>query len=228
MIIDCISDLHGHLPQLPGGDLLIVAGDMTARDEPNQHEDVIEWLLKQSYKRKVVIAGNHDNHIQRNDLPVYDDGIDYLCDSGTEFCGKDSLGNPLTIKIWGSPWSSQFPGINPHCCAFTRPFMSSLKDRWDLIPNDTDILITHNPPYGVLDQIKTDYGASVGCKDLLEASENRIRPRLHVFGHIHENGGKKIVYKRPGHGQENNTIYVNASYVNEYYKPVNKPVRIIL
>lgn len=103
--------------------------------------------------------------------------------------------------------------------------MASLKDRLDLIPDDVDILITHCPPYGILDQIATD---SVGDIDLRRALEERIKPRLHVFGHIHEHGGKQIVFKRPGFGTENNTICVNASYVNDRYRPVNKPVRVVL
>lgn len=219
MIIDCVSDLHGYLPELPGGDLLIVAGDLTGRDTKAEYVRFTEWYLDQKYRKKVLIAGNHDNCIQSGDYYFNHEWLGYLCDSGTEFEG---------LKIWGSPWTSQFPGINPHCCAFTEPFMTSLKHHWDKIPNDIDILVTHSPPFGVMDQVKTEYCASVGDKHLLEASENRVRPRLHVFGHIHENGGKKIVYKRPGFGEENNTIFVNASIVDERYRNVNKPVRIIL
>lgn len=221
--IDCISDLHGCKPALHGGDLLIVAGDLTARDTEYQHDDFFVWLNDQAYKKKIFIAGNHDNYLQRNNekfikaLNKLD--LEYLCDSGTEFEG---------LKIWGSPWTSQFPGINPHCCAFTRPFMESLKDRWDMIPDDVDILITHCPPYGILDQIATDYGVSVGDKDLRYALENRLNPKLHVFGHIYENGGNQVYLKKPGYGTENNILCVNASVVNERYRLTNKAVSIIL
>lgn len=219
--VTLISDLHGFFPKLPGGDLLIVAGDLTSSDKLPQYEAFMRWMNEQDYNKKIVIAGNHDHLAEREGPQLFKwiQSFDYLCDSGTEFEG---------LKIWGSPWTSRFPGINPRCCAFTRPFMSSLKDRWDLIPNDTDILVTHSPPFGVMDQVATEYRASVGDKDLLEASENRVRPRIHVFGHIHENGGKKLVYKRPSFGDENNTIYVNASHVDEHYRPVNKPIEITL
>lgn len=221
--IDCISDLHGCKPALHGGDLLIVAGDLTARDTEYQHDDFFVWLNDQAYKKKIFIAGNHDNYLQRNNekfikaLNKLD--LEYLCDSGTEFEG---------LKIWGSPWTSQFPGINPHCCAFTYPFMKSMEDRWNLIPDDVDILITHSPPFGILDQIETEYGAHVGDKDLREVLNNRLKPKLHVFGHIHENGGKQVILKKPGYGTENNITCVNASVVDERYRHVNKPTRIIL
>jgi len=224
MIIDCISDLHGHFPKLEGGDLLIIAGDLTATDTVQESISFQIWLHDQNYKKKILIAGNHDNRIAGFPFSAmsrhYQEmGETYLCDSGTEFEG---------FKIWGSPWTTQFPGINPKCCAFTRPFMSSLQDRWELIPDDVDILITHTPPYSILDKVATEFGASVGDQDLLKELDSRIKPKLHVFGHIHENGGKQMIFKRLGYGIENNTICVNASIVNEYYKPVNDPIRITL
>lgn len=220
MIIDLVSDLHGYFPELEGGDLLIIAGDLTANDSVSGFLKFYEWINSQNYEKKVVIAGNHDNRLQNEEDDVKkSQSFTYLRDSGTEFEG---------LKIWGSPWTSQFPGINPKCCAFTRPFMQSLSDRWDLIPDDVDILITHSPPYGVLDHVKTQYGASVGDSGLRRELEERIKPRLHVFGHIHENGGVKAIFKRPGFGTENNTICVNASYVNERYQPVHKPVRVMI
>lgn len=226
MIIDCVSDLHGYLPELEGGDLLILAGDYTANDRMDGWRKFFDWLERQKYDKKILIAGNHDNFCQS--WATSNDSIHevlgkpsfcYLCDSGEQWRG---------LKIWGSPWTSQFPGINPKCCAFTRPFMETLKDRWELIPSDVDILITHTPPHRILDKVKTDYEANVGDVDLLVELNERIKPKLHVFGHIHENGGKELIFKRPGIATENNTICVNASYVNERYKPVNKPIRIIL
>lgn len=226
MIVDCISDLHGYLPTLEGGDLLIIAGDLTATHKEREYQFFCIWLNNQSYRKKLLISGNHDTFLQGWDNIKYghpindpDKFTEYLCDSGTEFEG---------LKIWGSPWTSQFPGINPRCCAFTRPLCVPLKDRWDLIPDDVDILITHGPPFGILDRVERDCGLSAGDTDLRDALEKRIKPQLHVFGHIHENGGQKIVFKRPGFGAENNTICVNASYVNERYQPVHKPVRVVL
>lgn len=218
MKIDCISDLHGYYPKLEGGDLLIVAGDLTARDEPEEYIYFRNWLSEQNYKKKIVIAGNHDGNLQLDYMfgsTPFLEIAEYLCDSGTEFEG---------LKIWGSPWTAQFPGINPKCCAFTVNFGCDteywLDDYWKLIPDDTDILITHSPPHGVLDKC---LNGNVGSKTLLEAIE-RIKPKLHIFGHIHECGGSKLLYKHEGP----NTWCVNASIVNERYEHVNKPIRIEL
>lgn len=229
LIIDCIADMHGNYPELEGGDLLIVAGDMTARDDQKEWDQFFTWIGRQQYKKKIYIGGNHDNMLQelgedvmkyaREMIGLRPENAEYLCDSGTKYKG---------LRIWGSPWTSQFPGINPKCCAFTRPFMEPFKDKWDLIPDNVDILITHSPPNGILDQVSSDFNASVGDMDLLHALEDRIKPRLHIFGHIHENGGRELVYKRPGNGTENNTLCVNASLLDERYRMVNKPMRVML
>ena len=220
MKIDCISDLHGYYPKLEGGDLLIVCGDLTARDSPIEYGHFAAWIDRQKYNKKVLVAGNHDTFFQNagsNSIQdTYSDiNVEYLCDSGTEFEG---------LKIWGSPWTAQFPGINPKCCAFTVNFGCDteywLDEYWKLIPDDTDILITHSPPHGVLDKC---LNGNVGSKTLLEAIE-RIKPKLHIFGHIHECGGSKLLYKHEGP----NTWCVNASIVNERYEHVNKPIRIEL
>lgn len=216
MIIDCISDLHGYYPELEGGDLLIVGGDLTDDDSVLEHIRFQLWLHDQNYRKKIVISGNHDGRLESLGFDsVYRQykelGEDYLCDSGTEFEG---------LKIWGSPWTHLFPGVNPRCTAFMIP-KEQLEAKWKLIPDDIDILVTHSPPYGILDEYydydsgHTKYG---GCEELYMTVQ-RIRPRLHIFGHIHENGG---------HGKEKERIlYINASLCNEGYKFVNKPIRVI-
>jgi len=207
--VTCISDLHGHYPKLEGGDLLIIAGDLTARDEPHEYIYFRNWLSLQDYRKKIVIAGNHDNNLEldyRFGSKPFLEIADYLCDSGTEFEG---------LKIWGSPHTKTFPGMNPKCKAFTCDTEEELNEKWKLIPDDVDILITHSPAYGVLDQnIK---GEHCGSKSLLEAIQ-RIKPRLIVHGHLHEQGSICNAI--------NGTTFVNASHVNEKYQPVNKPVRI--
>lgn len=213
MIIDCISDLHGYFPEMPGGDLLIVAGDLTARDSPIEYGHFSAWIQRQRYKKKILIAGNHDNYLfnksHESIKDVYSDiEAEYLCDSGTEFEG---------LKIWGSPWTSKFPGINPHCCAFTLDCESKLCEKWALIPDDIDILITHSPSFGNFDY--TTRGESVGSLSLWLKSLI-VRPKIHVFGHIHEAYGHVV--------HPNGIHLINASYVNEKYEPVNKPIRIIL
>lgn len=215
MIIDCISDLHGEYPTLKGGDLLIVAGDLTAIDTHVEYLKFFSWLHKQDYKHYIFIAGNHDNLIQKGEVPTQSLwNTSYLCDSGTEFEG---------LKIWGSPWTAQFPRINPKCCAFTVKYHDHtdeiLNEYWKKIPEDTDILITHCPPYGILDK-SIRGNEHVGSKTLREHVIARIKPKLHIFGHIHEHGGKQLDCVT--------TRFVNASIMNEDYDAVNKPVRIIL
>ncbi len=240
MIIDCISDLHGFYPELEGGDLLIVAGDLTAAEGADEQLEFISWLQASRYKKKVVIAGNHDNwleKVKRRDPFLYW-GIEYLCDSGTEFEYEEpsckewgSREGPLGIvpyekkklKIWGSPWTKTFEGINPHCKAFTVDTEDELMDKFNLIPHDIDILITHEAPLGILD--KTTKGNSSGSAALFAWLKYVGRPRVHVFGHIHEAYGQVEFFASHGNKM---MISVNASYVNERYQPVNKPMRIEL
>jgi len=223
MIVDCISDLHGHAPILEGGDLLIVAGDLTGRDEEIEYTKFREWVQKQNYAKKIIIAGNHDGRLYKSyqyckneecfKLPVMTrnpfmlDGCEYLCDSETVYEG---------LRIWGSPWTPMF--CNWH---FMKKRGDEIKAMWDLIPEDTDILITHGPPFGCLDENYDE--EHCGC-EMLKLAVERVKPKLHVFGHIHEQGGKTLLYKHEGP----NTICVNASIMNENYKPVNMPVRVIL
>lgn len=228
MIIDCISDLHGHYPELEGGDLLIVAGDLTAGDKTEQYEQFFTWLCMQDhYRKKILIAGNHDNGLLETHPKKIENGIyhnfeccEYLCDSGTEF---------EVLKIWGSPWTKRFEGMNPDCMAFTCETDDELLEKWAMIPEDTDILVTHSPPYGLMDAVHNYMEGrieSVGSKSL-SAALRRIRPKLHVFGHIHEGYGiwrpNLDFINCPGY-----PIYVNASRVNERYEPVNGPIRVIL
>lgn len=216
MIIDCISDLHGHYPKLEGGDLLIVAGDLTACDDEKGFQKFRAFIMRYPSTRIIVICGNHDQYVSQRIKEEYNDcwngsWVSYLEDSGTEFEG---------VKIWGSPWTAYFEGINPHCAAFTLNAGCDtddwLAEKWALIPDGIDILITHSPPYGIFDY--TDRDENVGSPSLRHEVLTRIKPKLHVFGHIHECGGKII--------DMTTTTFANASIVNERYEPVNKPIRI--
>ena len=232
MIIDCVSDLHGYYPELEGGDLLILAGDYTLSDRVRDWAEFFSWLRKQNYRKKILIAGNHDNFLQngfprtaqeahdlrevREFLSIDYDDIDfeYLCDSGTEFEG---------LKIWGSPWTQTFTGMNPRCMAFTYDTEEELEAKWSMIPEDTDILITHSPPYGILDGIeqRNETLLHVGSTSLRkQVLSNRLpNLRFHIFGHIHLQGGKRV--------DTTLTSFVNCSILNEDYDPVNKPVRVV-
>jgi Icc-related predicted phosphoesterase len=119
--------------------------------------------------------------------------------------------------------------MNPHCKAFTLDTEEKLAEKWALIPNDTDILVTHSPPYGIRDAVKNYSSGKIECygsKSLQMELFLRLNPKLTVFGHIHEGYG----IEPPGGIVERcvNASHVNASHVNEHYEPVNKPIRIIL
>lgn len=218
MIIDCISDLHGHYPELEGGGLLIVAGDLTASHTYKEYMEFLQWLNVQNYQKCIYIEGNHDDFCMIHIIPDFEEcakigltfKLTHLRDCGTEFEG---------LKIWGSPWTHLFPGVNPKCTAFMLP-EEELTAKWELIPDDVDILVTHSPPFTIRD--KTARGQQVGSPSLLACHIARIRPKLWVFGHIHEGYGQEGPY------EWNNTIYVNASIMNECYDPVNKPIRVVL
>lgn len=208
LIIDCISDLHGNLPNLYGGDLLIVAGDLTASHTLEEYHVFIKWMKAQDYRKKIVIAGNHDPLLQ-SDQKLFSrvKDFDYLCDSGIEFEG---------LKIWGTPWCLAYPFFNIRCRAFAIT-PEAIKEKWDLIPPETNILITHLPPRGILD--RTVSLQLAGCEWLRAKIACLNEMELHVFGHIHENWGMLRC---------EDSIYVNASIVDERYIPCNHPIRVIL
>lgn len=211
MIIDCISDMHGSYPKLEGGDLLIIAGDLTARDEHEQLIEFRDWLRLQNYKKKVVVSGNHDKRLETTkDLMmchVYCHSADYLEDSGTQFEG---------LKIWGSPHTKVLARWHPQVKAFGCDTNEELKKYWDMIPEDIDILITHGPALGILDE--TELEDRCGCPYLYKQIQ-KIQPKLHICGHIHEGYGIDYL---------NKTLCVNAAIMNVDYEPVNKPIRVII
>jgi Icc-related predicted phosphoesterase len=203
MKIVCISDthtLHKNM-KIPDGDLLIHAGDVSSRGKLEEIIQFNDWLGTLPHRHKVMIAGNHDFYFESN--PPHAKSLItnavYLNDSGIEIEG---------IKIWGSPVQPWF-----YDWAFNRQRGEDIRKHWDLIPTETDILITHGPPYGILDE--TARGELVGCEDLLKVIQQRVKPRLHVFGHIHEGYGKTEIGE---------TIFVNAAMVNLQYRPVNQAI----
>jgi Icc-related predicted phosphoesterase len=207
MKIVCISDthtLHKNM-KIPDGDLLIHAGDVSSRGKLEEIIQFNDWLGTLPHRHKVMIAGNHDFYFESN--PPHTKSLItnaiYLNDSGIEIEG---------IKIWGSPVQPWF-----YDWAFNRQRGEDIRKHWELIPTDTDILITHGPPYGILDE--TARGELVGCADLLEVIQQRVKPRLHVFGHIHEGYGKTAIGE---------TLFVNPSMVNLQYRPVNQAIVVEL
>lgn len=204
MKIITISDTHtqhGFL-ELPKGDMIICAGDISYRGYRSEIENFLYWYNKLDYQYKILIAGNHDFYFENED----DDVDKLLSKYPTVTYLKDSGINIDGVNIWGTPWQPWF-----HNWAFNVP-RGGLKPYWDLIPNNTDILITHTPPYKILDKIEE--GDPVGCEELLERL-NSLSVKYNIFGHIHEAYGIE---------KHNNTTYINTSVVNRIYNLVNKPI----
>jgi len=207
MRIVAISDTHGaeNEIKLPEGDILIVAGDFSPM---GTMQDVIRfnvWLGRQDFVYKILICGNHDIFVESDNgiaRGLITEAI-YLQDSDITLDG---------LKIYGSPWSPKF-----NDWSFMKQRGEQLKAVWDLIPSDTDILVTHAPPYGILDPCPPN-GSSEGCSDLLRAVQ-RIKPKLHIFGHLHGGAGTKVV---------DSTTFINASVMDDDYNVVNQPVVIEL
>jgi len=199
-----ISDSHGQHRKisLPEGDVILHAGDVSGRGTEPQIVDFINWFSGLNYRYKVFIAGNHDFFLESESSvriqSLIPDNVIYLNDSGVQI---------ENINIWGSPIQPWF-----HDWAFNRRRGADIKRHWDLIPNDTDILITHGPVKGILD--RTVYGQEVGCADLLDAVK-RVNPAFHVCGHIHEAYGEQTS------GQTN---FINCSVLNADYFLVNSPI----
>lgn len=201
----CMSDIHSWDTgfTVPEGDVLVAAGDLTSNGGASEVLRFVKWMGALPHAHKIIVAGNHDWLFQTEPALAknmcLEEGITYLQDSGTEVEG---------LQFWGSPWQPWF-----YDWAFNVKG-PSIKKYWDLIPDGTDVLITHGPPFKILD--RTSDGRNVGCPELAEAVD-RVKPKLHVFGHIH-----------PGYGRtkKGGTIFVNAAVCNDRYRPVN-PIQVV-
>ena len=207
MRIVCISDTHlQHGFAIPGGDVLIHAGDGTSCGSWKEVAQWFSWFALQPHRHKVVIAGNHDFLFEREPELVaglLPPGVVYLQDSGVVIEG---------IKIWGSPWQPWFCDL-----AFNLPRGQRLAEKWAQIPDDTQMLITHGPPYGILDKLPGATGEHVGCEALLERVQALPTLKLHIYGHIHCSHG--VVHR-------NGVKFVNASICDEAYKAVQAPIMV--
>ncbi|KAF2149247.1 Metallo-dependent phosphatase [Myriangium duriaei CBS 260.36] len=182
----CISDTHNTQPVLPDGDILIHAGDLTQSGTAQELRTALAWSRSQSHPIKVVIAGNHDLLLDTSRDGTYGDmdaerqsldwgNIIYLQNSETTV----TCANGRQIRIYGSPLSPKHGNW-----AFQYPREENV---WtNTIPDGVDILVTHGPPRGHLDLL------TYGCTNLL-GELWRVRPRLHVFGHVHEGYGSEWI-----------------------------------
>jgi len=210
MKIIAISDTHCQLNKikLPYGDILIHSGDLTNRGSIQEIAKELNELkkYKDQFKKIILIAGNHDLLSEENPNLMkqmcIDNGIEYLCDSGYEIDG---------IKIWGSPVQPEF-----NDWAWNRNSFEIIK-HWNAIPDDINILVTHGPPYGILDQTTYANGdlrpGFLGCPRLLERIKELKDLDLHFFGHIHHPGGQqKHLFGKS---------FYNCAICDEIYCPTN-------
>jgi len=188
---------------MPDGDVLCHVGDMGLRGNPQEIQPCLDWLNAQPHKYVVAIAGNHDFAFEKWPKQLGIGRINYLENSSVNIDGKNFYGSPVT------PWFLDW--------AFNIPRGAAIKRYWDMIPDAglVDVLLTHGPPHGILDQSAPHkHSECLGCEELFEAVE-RTLPDIHAFGHIHGSYGQAQF--------GNGTKFFNCSVVNEAYKVVNQP-----
>jgi len=207
-----ISDTHGYhrrIKEIPDADVLIHAGDITGRGEIHILQDFGEWLKELPHAHKIIIAGNHDFSLEREGsqkkeiIKFFKEcGVTYLQDSSVEIDG---------VLFYGAPWQPEF-----YNWAFNLPRGKALAEKWAMIPDNVNVLITHGPPYQILDEAPRGVFQveNIGCKDLLERALELTHLRAHVFGHCHNGAG---VFEDYG------VKYINSCICNEKYQPINPP-----
>lgn len=191
-----ISDTHSKhslLKNMPKADVIVHSGDASFAGSEDEVLDFLNWFCDLDYPHKIFVAGNHDDCLYGEQIEGLPNYCHYLCHSGVEIGG---------VKFWGTPL---FIGD-----ALKEGRMEQITKQ---IPDDTNVLISHSPPFGILD---FDDNINYGCHYLLKAVE-RINPRFHLFGHIHaDNGVAKI----------KETTFVNSAIMNSKYEFINKPTLI--
>lgn len=203
-----ISDTHDCEPfDLGSGDILFHCGDLTYQGKKDETKRQLKWIGEADYKYKVIIPGNHELDWERKPYSQH-----------KRYCKENNIhllvDNEITIegiKIYGSPRTPEF-------CGWAYMHLGeAIKKYWDNIPEDTDILLTHGPPKGILDVSKYS-GKRCGCP-YLQQRVMAVKPKIHSFGHMHE-----------GHGYRDDnpdTLFINAAIMDSNYNPTNKPTRVI-
>lgn len=201
MRLVCLSDTHNfhHDIPIPEGDILIHAGDCTDGGTRNETNNFLNWFSKQPHSYKILVPGNHDFYFekeeQQTNVPA---NIHLLIDSGIKIDG---------FQFWGSPVT---PGLGNW--AFNRERGPDIRKHWELIPQKTDLLITHTPPYGILDEISS--GIKLGCEELMRILKI-VQPKYHFFGHIHHAAGSR---------KQSFTHYFNLSILDERHRLLHSPL----
>ena len=201
-----ISDTHNKHKKLilPEADTIVHCGDFTSLGYEHEIRDFLKWYSKLPYKHKIIIAGNHDLLFERNGLlarSYVPDNVHYLEDSGIELDGVNFYGSPVQLPFMDY--------------AFMRP-EKKLELHWKAIPDGTDVLITHCPPFSIGDYVKRDH-LHKGSPSLYWEVVERIKPKVHCFGHIHYGYGIKVIEQ---------TTFINAALVDEHNQLINQPIFI--
>jgi len=216
----CLSDTHNRHSHIsvPNGDVLIHSGDFTLSGDAHEVEDFVAFIEGQPHPHKIIISGNHDttldpgwydqHHLRYHASKCDAQGLKDLIKSKFTYL-EDSLVEINGIRIYGSPWTLSY-----HDWVFQLDGGEDIKQMWDLIPTGVDVLVTHNPPSGVKRLSIGVGGVDAGCPELKRAV-SRVKPAVHVFGHVHEGYG---TFKSTP------TTFINGCNVNRAYKPVNKPI----
>jgi Icc-related predicted phosphoesterase len=215
MKVICISDTHNKHRELnedlkeiecnPDETIIIHAGDCTNVGKDYELLNFLDWFGGLPYKYKIFIAGNHDFYFEdNNDIPqkYKDNGIIYLMDQMVEVEG---------LKIYGSPWQPRF-----YDWAFNVNRGEEIAKKWAGIPEGLDILVTHGPAFGILDD--TVNGMRVGCEELYKKIFE-VKPKYHICGHIHYGYGMREL---------DGVTFINASSLGESYYYRNKPFQFHL
>lgn len=205
-----ISDTHGDHErlQLPAGDVLIHAGDLTGHGTQTETEAFLQWFGAQAHTTKICVAGNHDTFIEQNPEQArqFAEQADVvmLNDSGITLKNVSFRGSPITPRFFD--WS------------FMRDPGAPIQAHWNLIPDFVNVLITHGPPFGILNQVHRSSSVieHTDCPSLL-ARVQCVKPSLHLFGHIHE--GDEYV-------ERDGVAYHNVSSMNEHYQMTHNAVTI--
>ena len=220
--IVCVSDTHSqydheNFPIIPDGDVLVHSGDFSNHGTPEEIEKFNAWLGTLPHKHKIVIAGNHDKSLDatfRNNTVESAKEAQEMLTNATHYL-QDSMVELDHLKFYGAPWV-------PNCgnWGFCRD-ENQRKEKWSKMPDKIDVLITHAPPFGIGD-LASDYnGAHLGCKHLL-TKVKELKPKLHVYGHIHEAGGVRT---------DGTTIFANAGIMSRWHRKgmaFNPPIVIDL
>lgn len=222
MRIVALSDTHEmhQKIEVPPGDILIHAGDWTHRGAYSAIHHFLEWFGSQSHQYKILIPGNHELTLDANSTSL-GLGLELVKNKTNELGIHFLLNSKIIINGWeiyGSPITPEFGNW-----AFSTQRGSAMAQEWSRIPPTTNILITHGPPYSILDLVRdipANRGRDLhqGCQDLARRISQLQDLKLHIFGHLHFNGGQKI--------EQKGVTYVNAAICTEDYHPTNSPIVI--